>query len=396
MAMLRNDPAPLGKVLLLPGDGIGPEVMAEVRRVMDWFAKRQGISFETDEALVGGASYDRHGTPLTDAVMAWAQAADAVLFGAVGGPRYDDLPFEHKPERGLAPQEGLGLFANLRPAKVFDALVDSSSLKPELVKGLDIMILRELTGGIYFGEPRGIETLPDGQRRGVNTQVYTTNEIVRIARVGFELAQKRNRRVLGREGERDGIRRAVARGGAEAARRRVSGRRAVAHVRRQLRDAAGAPAQAVRRHRQRQPVRRPARTARRCSPARSACCRRPRSARPGRTASARRCTSRCTAARRTSPARAGGRTDRHAAELLHDAPLLVRSGAAADLLDEAIGGVLATGLRTADIMQDGMARSVDLGHGRIDRARAGQGRMTIRRDRLYWTPDRLCKGQTSS
>jgi 3-isopropylmalate dehydrogenase len=196
MAMLRNDPAPLGKVLLLPGDGIGPEVMAEVRRIMDWFAKRQGISFETDEALVGGASYDRHGTPLTDEVMARAQAADAVLFGAVGGPRYDDLPFEDKPERGLLRlRKDLGLFANLRPAKVFDALVDSSSLKPELVKGLDVMILRELTGGIYFGEPRGIETLPDGQRRGVNTQVYTTNEIVRIARVGFELAQKRNRRV---------------------------------------------------------------------------------------------------------------------------------------------------------------------------------------------------------
>jgi 3-isopropylmalate dehydrogenase len=196
MAILRNDPAPLGTVLLLPGDGIGPEVMAEVRRVMDWFAKRQGITFETDEALVGGASYDRHGTPLTDEVMARAQAADAVLFGAVGGPRYDDLPFEDKPERGLLRlRKDLGLFANLRPAKVFDALVDGSSLKPELVRGLDIMILRELTGGIYFGEPRGIETLEDGQRRGVNTQVYTTNEIVRIAKVGFELAQKRDRRV---------------------------------------------------------------------------------------------------------------------------------------------------------------------------------------------------------
>jgi 3-isopropylmalate dehydrogenase len=196
MAMLRNDPAPLGTVLLLPGDGIGPEVMAEVRRVMDWFAKRQGLSFETDEALVGGAAFDRHGTPLTDEVMARAEAADAVLFGAVGGPRYDDLPFEQKPERGLLRlRKELGLFANLRPAKVFDALVDSSSLKPELVRGLDIMILRELTGGIYYGEPRGIETLPDGQRRGINTQVYTTSEIVRIARVGFELAQKRQRRV---------------------------------------------------------------------------------------------------------------------------------------------------------------------------------------------------------
>jgi 3-isopropylmalate dehydrogenase len=196
MAMLRNDPAPLGTVLLLPGDGIGPEVMGEVRRIMDWFAKRQGISFESDEDLVGGASFDRHGTPLTDGVMEKAQSADAVLFGAVGGPRYDDLPFEQKPERGLLRlRKELGLFANLRPAKVFDALVDSSSLKPELVRGLDIMILRELTGGIYFGEPRGIETLPDGQRRGINTQVYTTHEIVRIARVGFELARARQRRV---------------------------------------------------------------------------------------------------------------------------------------------------------------------------------------------------------
>jgi 3-isopropylmalate dehydrogenase len=195
MAMLRNDPAPLGRVLLLPGDGIGPEIMRECRRIMDWFARRQGISFETGEDLVGGAAFDRHGTPLTDATMEKALASDAVLFGAVGGPRYDALPFEQKPERGLLRlRKELGLFANLRPAKVFDALVDSSSLKPELVKGLDIMILRELTGGIYFGEPRGIETLEDGQRRGINTQVYTTGEIRRVARVGLELARKRQGR----------------------------------------------------------------------------------------------------------------------------------------------------------------------------------------------------------
>jgi 3-isopropylmalate dehydrogenase len=195
MAMLRNDPAPLGRVLLLPGDGIGPEIMRGCRRIMDWFARRQGISFETEEDLVGGAAFDRHGTPLTDATMEKALASDAVLFGAVGGPRYDALPFEQKPERGLLRlRKELGLFANLRPAKVFDALVDSSSLKPELVRGLDIMILRELTGGIYFGEPRGIETLPDGERRGINTQVYTTSEIRRVARVGFELARKRQGR----------------------------------------------------------------------------------------------------------------------------------------------------------------------------------------------------------
>jgi 3-isopropylmalate dehydrogenase len=189
---LRNTPGVLGKVLLLPGDGIGPEVMREVRRVMDWFARRQGLEFELDEGRVGGTSYDHHGTPLTDEIMAKALEADAVLFGAVGGPKYDILAFEHKPERGLLRlRKEMELFANLRPAKVFDALVDSSSLKPELVQGLDLMILRELTGGVYFGEPRGIETLPDGSRRGINTQVYTTPEIVRVAKVGFELARKR-------------------------------------------------------------------------------------------------------------------------------------------------------------------------------------------------------------
>jgi 3-isopropylmalate dehydrogenase len=191
--MVIRNTGVLGKVLLLPGDGIGPEVMREVRRVMDWFGRRLGLEFELDEGRVGGTSYDHHGTPLTDEVMAKALEADAVLFGAVGGPKYDSLPFEVKPERGLLRlRKEMELFANLRPAKVFDALVDSSSLKPELVQGLDLMILRELTGGIYFGEPRGIETLPDGSRRGVNTQVYTTGEIVRVARVGFELARKRN------------------------------------------------------------------------------------------------------------------------------------------------------------------------------------------------------------
>jgi 3-isopropylmalate dehydrogenase len=196
MAYPRNDASPIGSVLLLPGDGIGPEVMHEVRRVMDWFARRQGLLFELDEDLVGGAAHDRHGTPLTDETLEKALQADAVLFGAVGGPKYDDLPFAEKPERGLLRlRKELGLFANLRPAKVFDALVSSSSLKPELVQGLDIMILRELTGGIYFGEPRGIETLPNGERRGINTQVYTTSEIIRVAEVGFELAKKRQNRV---------------------------------------------------------------------------------------------------------------------------------------------------------------------------------------------------------
>ncbi|PWR22093.1 3-isopropylmalate dehydrogenase [Zavarzinia compransoris] len=189
-----------GKLLILPGDGIGIEVMREVRRVIDWLAKRRGIEFETEEALVGGSSIDAYGKPVTDETMKIALEADAVLLGAVGGPKWDSLPFEVKPERGLLRlRKDLGLFANLRPALCFDALVDASTLKPEIVRGLDIMIVRELTGGVYFGTPRGIETLADGSRRGVNTQVYTTEEIRRVARVAFDIAQKRNNKVTSSE-----------------------------------------------------------------------------------------------------------------------------------------------------------------------------------------------------
>ena len=184
------------RLLILPGDGIGPEVMGEVRRVIDWMEKRRAATFDVKEGLVGGAAYDVHGTPITDETMAQAMEADAVLLGAVGGPKWDDLPFADKPERGLLRlRKDMDLFANLRPAVVFDALADASTLKEEVIKGLDIMIVRELTGGIYFGEPRGIEDLPDGTRRGVNTQVYTTPEIQRVARVAFELAGKRGNRV---------------------------------------------------------------------------------------------------------------------------------------------------------------------------------------------------------
>ena len=180
------------KLLLLPGDGIGPEVMGEVRRVIEWFDKRDALSFDIEEGLAGGASYDQHGTPLTDETMALALDCDATLFGAVGGPKWDELDFSLKPERGLLRlRKDMDLFANLRPAVVFDPLVEASTLKPEIIHGLDIMIVRELTGGIYFGEPRGIETLPDGTRRGVNTDVYTTPEIERVGRVAFELAKKR-------------------------------------------------------------------------------------------------------------------------------------------------------------------------------------------------------------
>ena len=180
------------KLIILPGDGIGPEVMAQVERVIAWMAKRRHIAFDVSHGLIGGASYDRYGHPLPDETMADIAAADAVLLGAVGGPKWENLSYELRPERGLLRlRKDLVLFANLRPAFVFDALVDASSLKPELVQGLDLMIVRELTGGIYFGEPRGIETLANGERRGVNTQVYTTSEIRRIADVAFDLALKR-------------------------------------------------------------------------------------------------------------------------------------------------------------------------------------------------------------
>jgi 3-isopropylmalate dehydrogenase len=184
------------KLLILPGDGIGPEVMRQVERIIEWFDKRRMLRFDVSEGLVGGCAYDAEGTPLSDATMARAQEADAVLFGAVGGPKWENLPFAARPERGLLRlRKEMGLFANLRPAFVFEPLIGASTLKPEIVGGLDIMILRELTGGVYFGEPRGIENLPDGTRRGVNTQVYTTPEIVRIGRVAFELARKRHNKV---------------------------------------------------------------------------------------------------------------------------------------------------------------------------------------------------------
>jgi 3-isopropylmalate dehydrogenase len=184
------------KILSLPGDGIGQEVMVQVGRVVEWFDKKRIASFDVKEGLVGGASFDKYGTPLTDETMKLAQESDAVLFGAVGGPKWDNLPFAQKPERGLLRlRKEMDLFANLRPALVFDPLIGASTLKPEVIEGLDILIIRELTGGTYFGEPRGITTLPDGTRRGVNTQVYTTPEIVRVGRVAFELARKRNNKV---------------------------------------------------------------------------------------------------------------------------------------------------------------------------------------------------------
>ncbi|MCG7494157.1 3-isopropylmalate dehydrogenase [Thalassobius sp. Cn5-15] len=186
-------------LLILPGDGIGPEVMAEVRKIIDWFGAKRDLAFDVSEGLVGGAAYDAHGTPLTDETMEQAQQADAVLLGAVGGPKYDDLDFSVKPERGLLRlRKEMDLYSNLRPAQCFDALADFSSLKKDVVAGLDIMIVRELTSGIYFGEPRGI--IEEGNERvGINTQRYTESEIERVARSAFELAMRRDKKLCSME-----------------------------------------------------------------------------------------------------------------------------------------------------------------------------------------------------
>src|SRR5215218_7058958 len=187
------------KLLLLPGDGIGPEVMREVEKIVGWFRKR-GVGFETETDLVGGSAYDAHGAAISEAAMGRAQAADAVLFGAVGGPKWDSVPYAVRPEAGLLRlRKDLGLFANLRPAICYPALADASSLKREAVEGLDIMIVRELTGGVYFGEPKEIVTLESGEKRAVDTQVYTQGEIERIARVAFDLARKRRGKVTSAE-----------------------------------------------------------------------------------------------------------------------------------------------------------------------------------------------------
>ncbi len=188
------------KILLTPGDGIGPEVIEETQRVLGWFKANRNLAFETESAPIGGIAYETLGTPEPAETIAKARKADAILFGAVGGPKWDSLPFEKKPERGLLRlRKDLELFANLRPALCFDALKDASSLKPEIVAGLDILIVRELTGGVYFGEPKETTTLADGQKRAVDTQVYTTHEIERIARVAFELARLRGNKVASAE-----------------------------------------------------------------------------------------------------------------------------------------------------------------------------------------------------
>jgi len=183
------------KLLLVPGDGIGPEVMDATMRVVGWFGQK-GLAYKTEEALLGGVAIDTVGRPDPDETFVKANAADAVLMGSVGGPKWDGLPFEKRAERGLLRiRKDMGVYANLRPALCFDALKDASTLKPEIVSGLDILIVRELMGGVYFGTPKETTTLPDGQKRAVDTGVYTTSEIERVCRVAFDMARLRSNKV---------------------------------------------------------------------------------------------------------------------------------------------------------------------------------------------------------
>lgn len=184
------------KILLIEGDGIGPEVVSQAKKIIDFFSKNTDKKFETENALLGGIAYDKVGTPFPQETLDLAKKSDAILLGAVGGPKWESLEYKHRPERGLLGiRKELELFANLRPAKVFDALAESSTLKREVVIGLDIMIVRELTGDLYFGEPRGVKTLADGSRQGLNTMTYNSKEVERIARVAFDLAKVRGKKL---------------------------------------------------------------------------------------------------------------------------------------------------------------------------------------------------------
>ena len=235
----------MARLLLLPGDGIGPEVIDEVRRM----AGALTPNLVLEERDFGGCSYDRHGVPITDEAAGLALAVDAVLMGAVSVPKWAHDPRAKRPEAALLRlRKEMDVFANLRPALCFEALADASSLKREVVAGLDIMIIRELTGGFYFGEPRGIETLADCQRRGFDTQVYTTSEIERVSRVAFELARGRCNKVTSCEKSNVMESGFVARGGHRPAQTRLCRCGAGTHAGRQRRHAAGAQTNPVRRH----------------------------------------------------------------------------------------------------------------------------------------------------
>ena len=185
------------KLALFAGDGIGTEVAGEAVNVLKFLFDSNSVRYEIEEDLVGGASYDEYKKPITEKALKLAKEADAVIFGAVGGPKWESLPIELRPEKALLTlRYDLELYANLRPAKIYDELIDASPLKKDVVQGTDMMIVRELTGGIYFGQPRGVFDLEDGQKKGVNTLVYTTKEIERIARIAFEISRKRRKKVL--------------------------------------------------------------------------------------------------------------------------------------------------------------------------------------------------------
>lgn len=184
------------KILLIEGDGIGPEVVNQTKKIINFFNDNTDKKFELENGLLGGIAYDQLKTPFPQETLDLAKESDAILLGAVGGPKWESLDYSVRPERGLLGiRKELELFANLRPAKVYDALVDSSTLKKEIVEGLDIMIVRELTGDLYFGQPRGVETLEDGTKRGFNTMTYTSTEVARIAEVAFDLSLKRNKKL---------------------------------------------------------------------------------------------------------------------------------------------------------------------------------------------------------
>ncbi len=313
--------------------------------------------FETERDLVGGAAYDKHGVAVTDECVAKAKAFDAVIFGAVGGPQWDKVPYAVRPEAGLLRlRKDLDLFANLRPAICYPALADASSLKRELVEGLDIMIVRELTGGVYFGEPKEIVTLEDGQKRAVDTQIYTTSEIERIAKVAFDLARKRGNKVHSAE-KRNVMKTGVLWNEVVTATHKSYARTSSCTT--SSPTTAPCSSSATRSSStSSSPTTSSAtscRTKRRWQPAHSACCPRRRSVRKmKRPESASRCTSPSTARHPTSPARAlQTRSPRSRASPWRSA---IRAAwrTEADLIDQAIAGVLADGYRTGDIMQDGM------------------------------------------
>ncbi len=344
-------------LLLLPGDGIGPEVANEVKKVTAFLDSAGIAKFETETDLVGGSAYDAHGVAITDAAMALAQASDAVLFGAVGGPKWADVPYHARPEAGLLRlRKDMQLFANLRPAVCYPALADASSLKREIVEGLDILIVRELTGGVYFGEPKEIVTLENGEKRAVDTQVYTTHEIERIARVAFDLAKVRRKKVTSSEKHNvmrsGGCGRKWSRKSARPS-TRISSWSITSPMPAACSSCAGPSSMTSSSATTSSAT--CSRMWRRCSRARLACCPRPRSARRMRKTGKRKAL--YEPVHGSAPDIAGKGLANPIAMIGSFAMALRYScglSEAADLVDKAIADVLATGIRTRDIAPKGV------------------------------------------